>query len=68
MLSGTRSTHPPINWGPSLEREGGRKTTRDVLQALSQEAQSNPGLFHASTLETDGGCKGGCYYPLSTST
>jgi len=23
-LSGTRSTHPPINWGPSLEREGGR--------------------------------------------
>jgi len=41
MLSGTRSTHPPINWGPSLEREGGRKTTRDVLQALSREAQSN---------------------------
>ena len=42
MLSGTRSTHPPINWGPSLEREGGRPIKMCYhLQALCWEAQSN---------------------------
>ena len=71
-LSGTRSTLPPINWGhgpgPSLKREG-RKTNRDVLPSTSFRlggSKQQKGLFHASSLETDGGWKEGSCFPLQT--
>ena len=41
-LSGTRSTHPPINWGPSLEREGGEEDCSGSASSFKPGGSKQP--------------------------
>ncbi|MGB4819395.1 MAG: hypothetical protein WBP33_09795, partial [Saprospiraceae bacterium] len=46
---------PPINWGPSLEREGGEEDCSGSASSFKPGGSKQPkGFFHASSLEAKG--------------